>query len=48
MLRKQGVQSPAEVDLAVLESDGTLSIIRNRKGENENSSPPDDEKPLPT
>lgn len=48
MLRKQGVQSPAEVDLAVLESDGTLSIIKSRQDEDEPSSPPDDEKPLPT
>jgi len=31
MLRKQGVQTPAEVDLAVLESDGSLSIIKHAK-----------------
>lgn len=37
MLRKQGVQSPAEVDLAVLESDGSLSIIKKAKSDDENA-----------
>lgn len=38
MLRKQGVQSPAEVDLAVLESDGSLSIIKKAKSDGENAA----------
>ena len=38
MLRKQGVQSPAEVDLAVLESDGSMSIIKHAKRDDD--SPP--------
>lgn len=38
MLRKQGVQSPADVDLAVLESDGSMSIIKHAKRDDDSST----------
>lgn len=46
MLRKQGVQSPAEVDLAVLESDGSLSIVKHAKRDEDNTPGASRDRPL--